>query len=147
MFNKIKAWFCSESLASKNLGLSIIRIGIGLVFIRFGFEKLMAGPEMWHTLGCMAQYVGISFWPTLWGFLAGCAEFFGGIMLVVGFWTRLASVAIALVMLVATTMHYRVGDPWMKLSLPLSLLFVMIGLLIAGGGSFSVDSYIHRKNQ
>lgn len=147
MFNKIKSLFCSESLASKNLGLSVIRIGVGLVFMKFGSEKLMAGPATWHKLGTIAQQVGISFWPTMWGFLAACAEFFGGIALVLGFMTRLAAFAIACVMFVAITMHYRTGDMWMKLSLPLSLFFVMVGLMIAGGGSYSVDKYLHRKQQ
>ncbi len=145
MFHKIKSFFCSESLALKNLGLSIIRVGVGLVFVRYGTEKLMGGPELWHTLGDMAKYVGITFWPTMWGFLAACAEFFGGLGLVFGFCTRLASMAIACVMIVAVAMHYSTHDTWIHISLPLSLLFVMIGLILAGGGSYSVDSYMHRK--
>ncbi len=147
MFTKIKSWFCSESLASKNLGISVIRIGVGLVFMRFGGEKLMGGPALWHTLGCMAHYVGINFLPTMWGFLAACAEFFGGIALVIGFGTRAAALAIACVMVGAISMHLGTGDSWVHVSLPLSLLFVMIGLMIAGGGNFSVDQYIHRKKK
>lgn len=145
MFTKLKLWFCSQSLRSKNLGLSIIRVGIGLIFIKFGAEKLMGGSQTWYMLGSMTKHLGITFWPTLWGFLAACAEFFGGIALVIGFGTRLASFAIACVMVVATVMHYSIGDSFMKIAFPLSLLFVMIGLIVAGGGSCSIDEYIHRK--
>ena len=147
MFKQIKSWFCSESLAYKNLGLSVIRIGVGLVFMRFGGEKLMGGTSLWHTLGSMTHYVGFSFFPTMWGFLAACAEFFGGIALVIGFATRAAALAISCVMIVAISMHVSVGDEWAKVSLPLSLFFVMICLIIAGGGNFSVDQYIHRKKK
>ncbi|MGE0009542.1 MAG: DoxX family protein [Candidatus Babeliales bacterium] len=147
MFSKIKSWFCSESLFSKNLGLSVIRIGVGLIFIVLGAGKLMAGPEKWQDLGLMTQYVGISFWPSMWGLLGACAEFFGGIALLIGFATRAAALAIACVMIVATAWHHGNGHPFMQTAYPLSLLFVMIGLMIAGGGNFSVDRYIHRNKK
>lgn len=147
MFSRIKSWFNSESLWSKNLGLSVMRVGIGLIFLKFGTEKLLAGPSKWHELGTATKYLGITFLPTVWGLLAACAEFFGGMALVIGLATRLAAFLIACVMFVAVTMHYSINDSWTHISFPLAIFFVMAGLIIAGGGSYSVDKYLHRKQQ
>ena len=126
----------------KNLGLAFIRIGLGIIFIRHGFPKIFKGPAEWQWLGQQMSYLGITFFPLFWGFMAACAEFFGGIALVVGLGTRPFALLLAFVMLVATLMHLGKGDPWGYISFPLSLFVVFIGLAIAGGGLFAVDNWL-----
>lgn len=129
----------------QDAGLFIIRVGLGLIFMKHGFPKLMGGSESWQWLGSQMSYVGITFAPQFWGFLAAAAEFFGGICLVVGYRTQLASFFLACVMFVATVMHYSIGDQFGVLAQPLSLLVVFIGLMIAGGGMYTLERYIYGR--
>jgi len=130
---------------SKNLGLLILRIGIGIIFMFHGYPKLTAGPEMWTWLGNQMSYLGITFWPAFWGCIAACTEFFGGLFLILGFYTRIASFFMACMMFVATVMHVSKGDGFKIFSHPLSMLIVFIALFIAGSGRYSIDRYIIKK--
>jgi putative oxidoreductase len=129
-----------ENAVAKDLGLLILRVGIGLIFIKHGYPKLMAGQEKWIWLGNQMVYVGITFAPAFWGFMAAIAECIGGGMLILGLATRLASFLMASTMLVALLMHINVGDPYVTYSHPLSLLVVFMSLFISGAGAYSLDS-------
>ncbi|MEX0671781.1 MAG: DoxX family protein [Candidatus Babeliales bacterium] len=131
--------------SAQAFGLTIIRIGLGIIFMAHGIPKLLAGPQTWLWLGSQMKYVGINFAPTLWGFLAACAEGIGGFMLLTGFATRLAAFGIGSVMLVALFMHYHQGDAWTTISHPLAIFVVMIGLFIAGSAQWSIDEYLVDK--
>ncbi|MEX0671780.1 MAG: DoxX family protein [Candidatus Babeliales bacterium] len=132
----------ATTLHQLNLGLAIIRIGIGILFIRHGFPKLKNGIPEWQWLGDQMQFFGITFMPVFWGFLAACAEFFGGVFLTLGIGTRIAAFFIACVMTAAINMHWHKGDPWGYISHPIALLIIMIGLMVAGGGSYSLEQYL-----
>ncbi len=142
MMNSIKGLVLLNSLLAKDIGLLVIRLGLGMIFIRHGYPKLLKGTEEWHWLGSQMANLGITFAPVMWGFAAACTEFFGGILLTLGLGTRLASCFLAFVMLVATVMHIKKGDPWGYISHPLSLLVVFVGLIIAGSGRYSLDYYL-----
>lgn len=124
---------------NKDLGLLCIRIGLGLIFIMHGWGKLTGGQAEWTQLGMSMQYLGITFMPVVWGLLAACVEFFGGISLLTGFCVRWATLLMAMVMLVALIMHVSIGEGFKVFSYPLSMFFVFIGLAISGAGSYAVD--------
>src|SRR4051812_40081781 len=97
-------------LATTNsIPLAIIRLVLGLVFFAHGAQKMLGwygGPGYQPTMGNFASS-GI---PTVLGFLAIAAEFFGGIGLILGFLTRIAAFGILCNMLVAIFLfHGRVG--------------------------------------
>lgn len=123
---------------SRDLGLLILRVGIGLIFIRHGYPKLMGGKEQWLWLGSQMQYLGIMFAPIFWGFMAASSEFFGGIALVIGFYPRIAAFFMGCVMFAACMMHISKVDGFNTLSHPLSLLVVFISIIFMGGGAFSL---------
>ncbi len=141
----MKEIVCGSSDRAKTWGLFLMRVGIGLLFIAHGYPKLIGGPEQWLALGTSMQYFGITFLPTFWGLAAACAEFFGGICLVIGFGTRIASFFLSFTMFVAMVFHVAQGDPFTKYSHPLALLFVFLGLLIAGSGGYSLDALLAEK--
>ncbi len=116
------------------MGHFILRVGIGLLFVFHGYPKIVGGTAKWQWLGSQMHYWGIRFMPVVWGFLAACAEFLGGICLVLGFYTRIAAFFIAGVMIVALMMHLRQGDDFTVFSHPISNLIVMIALMCMGGG-------------
>ena len=125
-----------------NLTLAMLRIALGILTIGHGYPKIMGGMQMWAQLGTFVQPLGIYFWPVMWGFLGACIEFFGGVALVVGLDTRMASLALVFMMIVATAWHIDRGDGFQLYSFPLTLIFVYFAFFIMGGGSFSIDSYL-----
>ncbi len=70
-----------------NIGLLILRIGIGIAFILHGYPKLMGGAE---NLAINLTKHGIP-GGVISAYLAAIAEVFGGIAIVLGLFTRPAS--------------------------------------------------------
>ena len=129
-------------------GILILRIGIGLAFIIiWGYPKIMGGPDLWTKIGGSMGNLGINFAPEFWGFMAALAEFGGGILLVLGLFTRAAAFFMGFDMVVAVSQHLTHKDPWTVVTHPLELLTVFIALLILGGGRISLDYLIFRKRQ
>ena len=56
------------------VGLLILRIGIGISIFFHGLPKIMGGPETWTAIGGTMSNLGINFAPTFWGFMAAFAE-------------------------------------------------------------------------
>jgi len=122
-----------------SIGLLIIRIGLGVMFIYHGLPKLMGGEKMWQQLGGATQYVGIHFWPVMWGFLCAVVETFGGFLLVLGLVFRPVCVLILINLLVAVAMQLRTGGGISDASHAIEDAVVFAGLFFIGPGRFSVD--------
>ena len=134
-------WIIS-SPQSIELGLTVLRVGIGILFIGHGFPKLIGGASKWLWLGQQMGNLGITFAPLFWGFCAAFSECVGGICLVPGLGTRVASCFMAFTMFVAVIHHIAKGDSYGYISFPLSQMIIFIALVIAGGGRFSLDYYL-----
>lgn len=120
----------------KNLGLLVLRVGVGLSFVAHGLPKLLGGPALWATLGHALGNFGVHFAPEVFGFLAMVAELGGGICLVTGQVFRPACAMMAFTMLVATTKHLAAGDGFGKASHAMELGFVFVALLLIGPGTY-----------
>lgn len=131
-------------LHNQAFGLLVIRLVIGLMFIYHGFPKLAGGVDRWQSLGGAMSFLGITFFPAFWGFMAAMAEFLGGLALVLGFFTRLACFFLACTMLVAFIFHLGRGDGFSVASHALELLGVSAGLLMVGPGGISLDGLIKK---
>lgn len=126
-----------------DLGLTVLRIGIGCLFVLHGYPKILGGSEKWLWLGSQMIHVGISFAPVFWGFCAAISEFVGGCALIVGGGTRIAAACLAFTMLIAVLYHVNQGDPYTKIAFPASQLIVFVCLMITGGGRYSLDGYFY----
>ena len=126
-----------------DLGLLVLRIGLGVMFMVHGFPKLAGGPEAWAGLGGVMGKVGVHFAPAAWGLLAAVAEFGGGLLLAGGLWFRVACFALLMTMIMATVMHLTKGDGFQDYSHALESAFVFLGLLLAGPGQYSLDGRRH----
>jgi putative oxidoreductase len=129
---------------SKDLGLLILRVGIGIMFLLHGFPKLLGGTAGWEGL---AQN-GLPFLPEgivsiAFGLAATAAEVGGGLLLILGLYHRIACVALAATMAVA--LSTKVGavtsltDFARVAGWPLELLIVFVALFFAGPGRFKVS--------
>ena len=122
----------------KDLGLLVLRLGMGAMFIVHGWPKLQGGVERWTQVGGAMGNLGITWQPALWGFMAALSEFGGGICLILGFAFRPACILMAFTMLVATLMHLKTQGV-AEASHAIESLSVFLGLLFVGPGKFSVD--------
>ncbi|MEW6202460.1 MAG: DoxX family protein [bacterium] len=121
-------------------GLLVLRIGIGIMFALHGYPKITGGPEKWTMIGGAIGFLGIHFAPVFWGFMAAVSEFCGGILLVVGFLFRPASVLLTITMIVATSMHIGKGDTFGQYSHALESAILFLSLFLIGPGKYSIDA-------
>lgn len=127
------------------LGLLIIRLGVGAMFLLHGWPKISGGPAVWERLGRAMGNLGVDFAPQFWGFMAGFAEFFGGAALLLGLLTRPAAALMAFTMLVAAVKHVKGGDGLTEASHAIELFFVFCGLGLLGPGRLSLDARLRGK--
>jgi len=127
-----------------NVGLLVIRVGIGIMFIVHGWPMISGGPASWAPLGQAIGTVGIHFGYPFWGFMAAFAEFVGGIALILGLFTRFFSLLMLITMVVAVAVHLGKGDDVVIASHAIEMAVVFLGLLFTGAGSFSAGMFINR---
>jgi putative oxidoreductase len=121
------------------VGLLIMRMGLGGMFVMHGSTKIFGGPPVWQEVGQAMNYWGVHMYPTIWGFLAAFAEFGGGILFILGFLFRPAAIMLTITMAVASTMHIVKGDPFTVYSHAVELGIVFLGLIFVGPGKLSID--------
>jgi putative oxidoreductase len=128
-----------SSTKNVHLGLLIMRIGLGASFIAHGLPKLMGGPERWERVGGAMKNLGITFLPAFWGFMGGFAECVGGLCLILGILWVPALLLLIFTMLVAMVSHISNGDSFGRISHPLEMGIVFIGLLLTGPGKHRIS--------
>ena len=139
----LKRFFSSDEI-STDFGLLVIRLGVGLSIVIFhGYHKLMGGPSTWAGLGGSMQYVHITWYPVIWGFLSAFAEGICSCLLIIGVLFRPAAFLIAFNMFVAVLTHLHMpasqqNAGWMGASHALELMSVYLGFLFTGPGKFSL---------
>lgn len=123
----------------RDLGLLILRVGIGVMFLTHGVPKLARGPDGWERLGRTMELVGIGFTPTLWGLLAALAETIGGLCFALGLWTRAVCLPLAFTMVMAALNHFAKGDGFGRASHAIEACFVFVAMFLVGPGRYSLD--------
>lgn len=113
--------------------LNLLRIGAGLLFMQHGAQKLFA------VLGREEAVVLFSQMG-----LAGVLEFWGGLLIVLGLFTRPVALILAIEMVWAYAQAHVPRGLWPILNTgERSLLFALVFAYIAaqGGGAFSLDGW------
>ena len=130
-----------ETWINKDLGLLIIRVGIGLVMaFSHGLGKL--GKAFGDGPIQFADPIGIGQELSL--YLAAGTEFFLSLMLCFGLFTRLVSIPLAFTMLVAIFVVH-LDDPFAKKEFALLYLMPYLMFVFSGGGKYSLDELIKKK--
>ncbi len=129
-----------ENLSNyKNLGLLIIRIGLGVMFIYHGVPKLSGGPDAWEKIGGSMKVVGISYAPAFWGFMAAVTETFGGLLLMIGLAFRPVCILLVINLIIAALVHFSKGDGLQGAAHAIEDAIVFAGLIFIGPGLYSID--------
>lgn len=126
-----------------DLGPLALRLLPGVVMTAHGLQKLSAGPSSFGST--MLADLGVPA-PVLFGYVVTFVELVGGILLLVGLLSRLASLALAFNLLVALLLVKTkigliapMGAGMPGAELDLSLLAAFLGVLFIGPGRFSLD--------
>jgi putative oxidoreductase len=126
----------------------LMRIAVGAFLVPHGMQKLFGafGGNAQQTAGFFAK-LGIE--PALpLVYLVGSVEFFGGILIAIGLFTRVAAAAVVILMIVAVTkVHLVNGFFWTKAGWEYPALWGILALAIffRGGGELSVDRKLGKE--
>ncbi len=138
--------FSSASNRQINIGLTILRLAVGVIFVAHGGQKIFVFG--FDGLGAAFGQMGIPM-AGIVGPFVGLVELLGGLALITGLLTRLASLGLASTMVVAIFLvHLKSGffNP-AGIEFPLSLLGSTALLAITGSGAWSIDALIGARNK
>ena len=136
---------------SNDFTLTLVRLALGVTFFMHGAQKMLGwfGGYGFHaTMGTFTHYLGI---PAPLAFLAICAEFFGGLGLLVGLLSRVAALGIMVNMLVAIATVHHVNGFFMNwtgqqkgegFEFHILAIALAIIVLVKGSGVVSIDRAI-----
>lgn len=117
-------------------GPIFLRLALGTVFMAHGWAKLgtpLGTPEGFNIDDWNWPY------PVFWAWVVALVETFGGLLIVVGFFTRLAALLIGAVMTTAIIKVRGVQGFVGGFELEFSLLMIALALVFTGGGRLSID--------
>ena len=117
------------------LALLVMRLALGAVMFDHGYHKVFGG------LHHHAQFVASLGLPAWSSYLSSFTEFFGGLLLLLGLFTRVAALAICINLSVAILkVHLHnglIGNGGYEL--PLALAALAFALIFFGGGPIAFD--------
>ena len=114
----------------------VLRLLFGGLFIYYGYMKL----DMYSQYaGMFPDYLGLGAKPTY--ILVSCCELIGGILLVLGLFTRLAIIPIFIIMVVVYFVTHK-KDVFTAKQLEFFYMFICILVFILGGGRYSLDALL-----
>lgn len=134
-----KLFYHSYSPFAFNLATLILRVGLGVLMIpNHGWAKLSHFAE---KKGTFMNFMGMGSALSLG--LATFAEFFCSILLILGLFTRLATIPLIVTIFVILNVHH--WEIFGKHELVPAFLFGYLAILLLGPGKFSLDARISKK--
>jgi len=129
-----------------SLATLILRVTLGVIFVAHGYPKLFKEPGPEGVSGFLQSLKVPA--PLFFAYVVGIVEFFGGILVIVGLFTRPAAILIAINMLVAMwILKFKTGlvskvmeGGWVGgYELDVALMAMALALAATGAGHFSLE--------
>jgi putative oxidoreductase len=140
-----------NKLISSNAGFAAValRIPAALIFIAHGAQKLFSSFGGYGLEGTGQWMASIGLEPGYQlALIAGSAEFFGGIALLIGLLVRPAALMLSVTMLVAIfSVHFANGLFMTNngYEFALALLAISISLMFSGAGKVALDNVLKQR--
>ena len=141
---QMSTFFNSPTQRQVDIGLTILRVVLGVIFIAHGGQKLFVyGFD--GVAGAFGQ-MGVPA-PGLVGPAIALIEFFGGFAIVLGLLTRVAALGIGFTMIGAIFLVHLTAGFFAPngIEFPLALLAAAATLVVTGAGGDSLDALIGRR--
>lgn len=125
----------------KPISLLLLRVALGVIFIFHGLPKLT------HTQQWVQNFGHMGF-PGYFAYIAGIFEVFGGAMLILGLFTRIAGLLLTIEMGIAVSMvHGLLSNPTnvKNYEFPLALCASCFVLAAVGAGLISIDQGLFER--
>jgi len=141
----------SKALFNTNGGFAalVLRVPVGLILAAHGAQKLFGWFGGYGLEGTGQWLASIGLEPGYaMALLAGGAEFFGGLALVLGLLTRPAALVAAFTMLVAIFSVHIGNGLFMSnngYEYALTLFVVTLALAVQGAGRFALDNLLQKQ--
>ena len=136
--------------------LTLLRLVMGVIFFAHGAQKVLGWFGGYGFSGTMGFFTNMMHIPAPFAFLAICAEFLGGIGLILGALSRIAAFGIACNMVVAILMVHGPNGLFMNwtgqqkgegFEYHLLAIAIAIVLMAKGSGALSVDAAVAAKTE
>lgn len=141
MLQRLKSSTLSE-FVNVNTSVMLLRLFAFLMIYNHGFGKVM------NVINGNFQFgdpIGLG--PEISLVLAAFAEGICALLVLVGFWTRLASIILVINMAVAAFLyHLPAGDGFAGMEMALMYLLVFLIIFLLGPGDHSIDKTIQEGN-
>ena len=126
------------------------RLIVGLIFLSEGVQKFLF-PELDGT--GRFEKIGFSD-PAFWAYFTGTFEIICGLMLLIGFYVRLASIPLLIIMITAfvtTKWPLLINKGFWPMAhdyrTDFAMTFLLVYLFIYGAGKWSVDVQFHNSRK
>lgn len=132
--------------------VGIARILLGIIFFGHGAQKMLGwygGPGLANSMRAFTEHLHL---PSTLAFLVIAGELFSGIGLIVGLFSRIAALVIALTMVGAiATVHFRFGlflnwfgnQKGHGIEYHLMAIALALVVVVKGAGAFSLDRLVY----
>jgi putative oxidoreductase len=141
---------------SNDWTLTVLRLVMGVVFFAHGSQKVLGWFGGYGFSATMGFFTHLMHIPAPFAFLAICAEFLGGIGLILGALGRIAAFGIACNMVIAVLMVHAPNGLFMNwtgqqkgegFEYHLLALAIALVLMVKGSGAFSIDGALSAKTE
>lgn len=126
----------------RDVGVLILRLAFGFQLVKVSYLNALYPAENIPQFVAFLTALGFPM-PSIGAYVAAYTEFLGGILLLLGLWTRWAAMFLIINFSVAFTMaHLRLNDDYQNTFASANLLAVNIFLLLNGPGKYSIDEWL-----
>jgi putative oxidoreductase len=133
-----------SAVTANDIGLFVLRVILGVIFFAHGGQKVMGwfgGPGLDQTVQGFSA-MGI---PAPLAYLAAFTELLGGLAMILGVFSRIAAVGLAITMVVAAVMvHLPNGffmGPKPGIEYTLALFAMSVAILFTGPGRLALSDW------
>lgn len=124
----------------RDIGVLLIRLAFGFQLIKVSYLNALYPGDYLPQFIAYQKTLGLPF-PIVGSYLSTYTEFLGGILLILGLWTRWAALFLIINFSVAVSVaHLAINDDYQNTFPSVNLLAVSIFLLLNGPGQYAIDS-------